>query len=160
MGPGPYLYLPIVGPGTFRDVVGWVGDAFTQPLVLNWLNEDQIEQIDLRHRKKVTFFTRTFTLTPYGEAAFIVGGLDKRARADGELKALKETSVDPYAALRSSYLQNRAGEIAQLKAPGPGTDAAGDDAVSSAALPAFDDPLADPAAAKPSPKPVPSGTTP
>ena len=53
----------------------------------------------------------------------------------------KTVRHDPYAALRADYLQDRAGEIAELKAKAgeaPKTEA-------------FDDPLVDPEAAKPAP---------
>ncbi len=66
----------------------------------------------------------------------VVEGLDLRAENDAELRAIREDSVDPYAALRASYLQDRAGEIAALKA-NDGEAPAND---------AFDDPLTDPEA--------------
>ena len=74
----------------------------------------------------------------------IVGGLDQRAQNDDALKALKAQAVDPYASLRSSYLQSREGEIAALKAP-DGT------APANAAL---DDPLRDPAESVPPGSPM------
>ena len=73
----------------------------------------------------------------------ITGGIDTRAQNDAELEVIKHQSVDPYAALRSSFLQNRAGEIADLRAK-PGKPAE---------IPAFEDPLTDPAAAEPAKQP-------
>lgn len=140
---GPYIYLPVMGPTTLRDLIGSAGDAFTQPLVLNTVTHRQVYQ---GKRHKHVRESSAWTITTYGVAAFVVGGLDKRVRADDELKALKAQSVDPYAAMRSAFLQDRAGEIAALKAPGNGIPG---DAGSQANLPAFDDDLEDPAAAKP-----------
>jgi len=147
--PGPYVYLPIVGPSTFRDLVGSVGDAFTQPLVLNSVTDS--ETFETRHHHIRTRATSAYTLTTYGVAAFIVGGLDKRSRVDGELQALKAQSVDPYAAMRSAFLQDRAGEIAALKAHGNGVPG---DAGALTGVPAFDDPLDDPAATGAQPAPA------
>ena len=41
----------------------------------------------------------------------IVGGLNERAMLDSELKTLLADAADPYATLRSTYLQARQGEI-------------------------------------------------
>lgn len=123
---GPYLYLPIVGPADPRDIVGYFGDWFAQPRLLNRvLNPDKDKPLV---RSKLVL-GRNSMLT------MIVGGVDQRAQNDEALKVITNESVDPYAALRSSFLQNRDGEIAALKAP-DGT------APNSAAM---DDPLRDPA---------------
>ena len=124
--PGPYIYLPIVGPANPRDIAGYFGDWFAEPRLLNRvLNPDKDKPII---RSKLVLGRNSMV-------TMIVGGVDQRAQNDDALKAITSQSVDPYAALRSSYVQNRAGEIAALKAP-DGT------APNSAAL---DDPLRDPA---------------
>lgn len=113
--PGPYIFLPFVGPSTLRDLVGGQGDAVVLPLALG------------------APFDRLEYLAPKG----VITGLDARAEADDDLNALFDGAVDPYATLRSVYLQNRAAEIAGLKG--------------KAAKPADElaDPLDDPAAPKP-----------
>ena len=71
-----------------------------------------------------------------GTVITIVDGLDQRAENDAELRSIQEDSIDPYAALRANFLQNRAGDIAELKAregQAPKSDA-------------LDDPLVDPEA--------------
>lgn len=87
--PGPYVYLPVLGPSTVRDLAGGGVDVALNPL--------------------------TWTRYPYdyavGASSTVLGGLDKRAEADGDLKALKALSTDEYASLRSFYLQNRQAEI-------------------------------------------------
>jgi phospholipid-binding lipoprotein MlaA len=141
-GPGFYLYVPLMGPTTMRDLIGLIGDAFTQPLLLDWVSHTHVQTV----RKKTTsFVTDAVSVSTPGIITLAVGGIDQRARADAELRAIKRDSVDPYAALRSSYLQNREGQIAALKAK----DGA------EAQVPAFDEPLADPAQPEPAPKPAP-----
>lgn len=148
-GPGVYFYLPLMGPTSFRDLIGMVGDTFTQPLLLDRVYHTQVATVNRRSR---SFITGTFALSTQGIITLAVAGVDARARADAGLQALKKQSVDVYASLRASYMQNRAGEIAMLKAK----DGA------QAEVPAFQDPLTDPdpAPAKPAsapPAPAPAG---
>lgn len=128
---GPYLYLPILGPTTMRDMIGNVVDAFTEPLLLNRISRKQVVQAK---KRQVTIFSSSVEISTPGAVVVVVGGLDHRAQADPQWEALRHQSVDAYAALRSSYLQDRAGEIAALRPAKPG------------AAPELDDPLADPAA--------------
>ena len=136
--PGPYLYLPLLGPTTMRDMIGNVVDAFTEPLLLNRISRKQVVQA---RKRQVTIFSSSVELSTPGAAVVVVGGLDHRAQADPQWEALRHQSIDTYAALRSSYLQDRAGEIAALKPAKPGPPAE------------LDDPLADPAA-PPAPQPA------
>ena len=138
VGPGPYLYLPILGPTTLRDAVA-----------------GQLQGMALG------VIVRTPLRTPeYQIPAAIIGGLDQRAEADDDLRVITDDSVDPYATLRSVVLQDRAGEIAGLKA---GTlDDPTRDPLLIPADPILDDPLQDPAApvvpAAPQPAPAPAPT--
>ena len=126
---GPYIYLPVIGPATPRDAAGYFADWFSQPRLLNrLLNPDRDRPLV---RSKLVLGRSSIVTV-------IVGGLDQRSRNDEALKALTAQSVDPYASLRSSFLQSREGEIASLKAPDGS-------APSNAAL---DDPLRDPAEGK------------
>ena len=141
IGPGPYIYLPVLGPTTLRDAVGSVGDFYTQPRLLGKIINPDNEK---------SFFHST---PKFGVSSSIVaglGGIDERARADDALEALRRSSVDPYASLRASYLQNRAGEIAALKAK--------DGAVP--AIPTLDDPLTDPGGPSAGPTPGDAATLP
>ena len=144
--PGPYLFLPFVGPTTLRDLLGGVGDSAVLPNAVG------------------TPFDRVEYQIPKG----VITGLDARAEAEDELTTLFAGAVDPYATLRSVFLQNRAGEIAQLhgraKAAVPAQGelddpladpAAGGGAAPPSTTPELQDPLADPAAAPPaSPAPA------
>ncbi|WP_174287176.1 VacJ family lipoprotein [Sphingomonas bacterium] len=115
--PGPYIFLPFIGPTTLRDLIGNGADgAILAPTV----GEP---------------FDRLYYQLPHA----VIPGLDERVEADGDLRALMAGAVDPYATLRSVYLQDRAGEIRHLHG---GKRATG----SSLEL---GDPLADPAGATP-----------
>lgn len=83
--PGPYLYVPVMGPSNVRDSFGKTVDIFTSPL--NWT---QIV------RYPPNLYTRIALIT-----------LDTRAQADPLLKDVEANATDPYATLRSLYLQNR-----------------------------------------------------
>jgi phospholipid-binding lipoprotein MlaA len=98
--PGPYLFIPFVGPTNFRDILGDVADLATDPLGWQPFRNGQV------------IYART-----------IIDGLDKRAAADAELQAIDDMSTDPYASLRSLYEQNRAGEIQEAITGVPGTAA-------------------------------------
>lgn len=87
--PGPYLYLPVFGPTDFRDGIGRVADSFTGILNI--------------HNLHVT--------TPERLGVAAVNGLDTRAEYDGSLKELDRVATDPYATVRSFYLQRREAKI-------------------------------------------------
>ena len=83
---GPYLVLPLLGPSDVRDGLGLGVDAIFHP---------------------------TFYLLGGADVIFFSGssGLNERARHYEELKALQESSIDFYAALRSGFYQNRQAQI-------------------------------------------------
>jgi phospholipid-binding lipoprotein MlaA len=82
-GPGPYLVLPLLGPSNLRDGTGLLVDALLNPFT--WLLESE-ENIALAVGK----------------------GLVRREELLAPLDALRESTVDYYAALRSLYYQDRA----------------------------------------------------
>ena len=120
VGPGPYIFLPLVGPTTLRDFIGGQGEGFVIPAAVG----------------------NPFDRWEYQMPKAVVTGLDIRAESDDDLKALLDGAVDPYATLRSVYLQDRAGEIQGLHSV---RGRAG------ATTNPLDDPLSDPAGAKASP---------
>ena len=83
---GPYLLLPIFGPGNARDLVGGLIDGLMRPAT--W----------------ILGFTQQIY---YGGGA----GLSTREQNYEALQALVESSVDFYAALRNAYYQARMGEV-------------------------------------------------
>jgi phospholipid-binding lipoprotein MlaA len=133
VGPGPYIFLPLVGPTTLRDLLGGPFDDALVPAVL--LSK---------------FAGKPFDTVPFLAANVIIPGLDLRAQADPELRALMGGAVDPYATLRSAWLQNRAAEIAGQHHPH------GRPPVS----PELDDPLRDPAAPPAPADPAPAAPPP
>lgn len=131
--PGPYLFLPLLGPSDLRDFLGGQVDGLVLPVAVG----------------------SPFDRLEYAVPKAIITGLDERAELDGELHALLDDALDPYATMRSVYLQDRAGEIAALKGSAADVSMPGDDderdpkASPKPATPELDDPLADPAAKTP-----------
>jgi phospholipid-binding lipoprotein MlaA len=111
--PGPYMYLPVGGPTTVRDLVGTGVDLLLDPF--HW--------------------AKFASQAAINGARLVTGGLDIRVASEGELNALLSDATDPYATLRSVYLQNKQSEIEGGAGP--------------ADLPDFDSPL--PTVAPPGP---------
>ena len=89
---GPFLFLPLVGPTTIRDLLGGAVDRLILPVAVG----------------------KPFTSTAYAIPAGILGALDHRSEFDQTLKDLHDNSPDPYAATRSFYLNRRQAEIDHL----------------------------------------------
>lgn len=89
---GPFLFLPLVGPTTVRDLFGGAIDRLILPVGVG----------------------HPFTSTAYTLPAGILGSLDHRSEFDQTLKDLHDNSPDPYAATRSFYLNRRQAEIDHL----------------------------------------------
>jgi len=90
MPEGPYLVIPLLGPSNPRDFLGGLVDGYIDPLS-RWAdntNRDEINYVRLG-------------LTAVNE----YGAVRK------ELKEIKKTSIDYYAAIRSLYRQKRDSEI-------------------------------------------------
>lgn len=96
---GPFLMLPVLGPTTARGMAGLVVDLLFRPTAYLLGPADQL----------------TFTIIHGGGS-----GLATREAVFDQLRALHETSVDYYAALRNAYFQNRTAEIwARYERPKP-----------------------------------------
>ena len=89
---GPYLVIPFLGPSDVRDAVGRVGDVYSDPrhyIRSNWVS--------------------------YG--LWAVGAVDTRARlldVEGALAG----AYDPYAFIRTAYLQHREYKVHGGQSPG------------------------------------------
>ena len=136
--PGPYIFLPLLGPSDLRDLFGSQVDGLLLPQVVG----------------------EPFNKLEYQIPHAILYGLDTRAEVDASLRALLGDALDPYATLRSVYLQDRAGEIAELKGrpvvdefDTPEDPAATPAKPGDAAAPELQDPLTDPAGSPPEPSP-------
>jgi phospholipid-binding lipoprotein MlaA len=87
--PGPYLFIPLLGPSTVRDLIGGGVDASADPF--HWVH-----------------YPGRTELTTSGA---IVGGIELRSRTGPALATLLSGAADPYATLRSVYLQNRQAQV-------------------------------------------------
>jgi phospholipid-binding lipoprotein MlaA len=88
IGNGFYIVWPILGPSTLRDSIGLFGDSILYPV--NYVKPVEVE-LGIRGVDLVN------------QTSFHIG----------EYEALKEASVDPYVAIRNSYLQFRERKIKQ-----------------------------------------------
>jgi phospholipid-binding lipoprotein MlaA len=93
---GPYIILPVLGPSNLRDVVGRGVDYFADP----WNSIGQGDTVEALR------ISRT--------AAQVI---DTREQLIEPIDALRRDSLDPYAALRSVYQQQRARDILDQSPP-------------------------------------------
>ena len=96
VGSGTYLYLPITGATSVRDLIGDTLDQAVVPFAVG----------------------KPFNTPEYGVPYFIVSNLEARLEVDQELERIGET-IDPYAARRDTYLYRREREIAELRGREP-----------------------------------------
>lgn len=125
VGPGPYLFLPLIGPTTLRDLIAGGADRLVQPLAIG----------------------APFNLPAYAIGSGAISAVDRRNGVDGDLETIR-TADDPYIFRREMYLGQRRAEIEGLHhrdrrvgaAPEPGAGAAAPtaDPATAAALGASD----------------------
>ena len=99
IGEGCYLVLPVIGPSTVRDTVGFLvsmsgGDAWNNVTIRN----------DTQYFKESDYYYSKLT-----------EGVDFRAKNLESFDSLEKTSIDFYATVRSLYLQDRERKIKNLK---------------------------------------------
>ncbi|MEY3635422.1 MAG: hypothetical protein RLZZ61_1832 [Pseudomonadota bacterium] len=92
VGPGPYLFLPVVGSTTIRDLLGRVVDLSLLPAAVG----------------------NPFTNPIVSGSKGILSSIDDRVRNDAILTRIQQ-SGNPYAAMREYYLKKRQAEIDVLK---------------------------------------------
>jgi phospholipid-binding lipoprotein MlaA len=93
VGPGPYLFIPLVGPTNLRDLLGGTADDALLPVA----------------------FPEPFQRSEFTISRPVATGLDLRVESDADLKALYAGAADRYASLRSVFLQDRAAEIDEIR---------------------------------------------
>lgn len=93
VGPGPYLFLPVVGPTTARDFVGRIVDFSIVPRVVG----------------------PPLSNTEVSIAKGALGALGDRIADDARIRRLRDQSDDGYGEIRKNYLERRQSEIDQLK---------------------------------------------
>lgn len=91
VGEGAYVELPVIGPSTQRDAVGFVTDVLANPLTIVTLNTSPEQYIP--------------------PAAVAGSVLNDRDRLSGTIDSILYESADSYALSRSIYLQNRRFEL-------------------------------------------------
>ena len=92
VGPGPYLYLPLIGSTTVRDVLGRVVDLSLLPAAVG----------------------KPFSNPIVSATKGALSSIDDRVENDVILTRVQE-SGNPYAAMREYYLMKRQAEIDVLK---------------------------------------------
>ena len=90
IGDGFYIVLPLFGPSNLRDTTGMVLTMMTDPINAYAVSEGEAWLVPMR------------TAT---------NAIDQRSQIIDEVNALRDNSVDYYAAVRSSYYQNRKAAI-------------------------------------------------
>ena len=91
--PGPYFYLPLVGPTTLRDLAG--------------------NGIDLL--VVASAVCAPFERTAKARPTTVKRQLNDRIEGDAEIRRLQQESLDPYVETRTLYLEMRQREIGALK---------------------------------------------
>ncbi len=86
LGQGFYIVWPLIGPSSARDTVGLAGDAFLDPI--NYMSDPWVV-LGVKAFKTENEISLTI----------------------GDYEDLTESAIDPYAAVRDAYVQNRAKKV-------------------------------------------------
>lgn len=106
LGSGPYVMLPLLGPSTVRDAVGTAVDIATNPWTM------------FENRELGFGFQENF-------AEGAVQLVNTRANLIDSVDPILENALDPYATMKSAYLQNRLQLINDGNVPMPSSDEGG-----------------------------------
>ena len=90
IGDGFYIVLPLFGPSNLRDTTGMLMTMMTDPINAYAVSQGEAWAIPMRTA---------------------ANAIDQRSQIIDEVNALRDNSVDYYAAVRSSYYQNRKAAI-------------------------------------------------
>lgn len=82
VGGGPYVFLPVIGPRTMRDLAGWAVDTSVDPV--SFVNPESVRV-----------------------GASVVRFVDIRAGLLPADRIIEEAALDKYAYIRDAYLQRR-----------------------------------------------------
>jgi len=93
VGDGFYIVLPIFGPSNLRDTAGLLLTATTDPVNAYAVSEGEGWVVPVRTT---------------------INAIDRRSKIIDEVNALRNNSIDYYAAVRSSYYQNRKAAILNI----------------------------------------------
>lgn len=96
VGSGAYLIIPFLGPSSTRDFTGWIASSAINPLGFNVLDVGgKVNLVDADYRIGLAAAT----------------AIDMRENVIDIIADIRKDSFDPYATIRSAYLQKRANEI-------------------------------------------------
>ena len=93
---GPFLFLPVLGPSSPRNLAGFGADIAIDPFT--WIGRGTTAAT-------IGSWTRTG-----------VSAVDERERYLDPVEQTKKTALDPYATFRSLYRQNRTGKLEKMRA--------------------------------------------
>lgn len=93
---GAYIIIPILGPSSTRDLTGWLADKAINPIEFNLLEVGG---------------KRDLLPPDYRLGIALASGLDKRENLIDIIDDIRKESFDPYATIRSAYLQKRISEV-------------------------------------------------
>src|SRR5690606_30320584 len=122
IGQGPYFVLPLLGPSTFRDTAGTVGDGFGGAAV--YANPGAISDVPVRN-------------TVWG-----ISIVNSRANLLNASDLMNDVALDRYSFLRDAYLQRRQALLNQKLGPVVLDQAGGQGKAGNGNLPTYDDPEA------------------
>lgn len=92
VGPGPYLFIPLLGPSTVRDASGTAVRMYLGPL-------GEIDDVRVRN------------------SLYVLGGIDARYQAGDALSVLETAALDRYTFIRNAFFQRRRYLIYDGKVP-------------------------------------------
>lgn len=95
--PGAYLFLPLIGSTSVRDLIGGTIDGLLYPTIIG------------------APFTQLEVTIPVGS----VSALDFRVENDEAIRRVMDNAADPYVATREAYLTRRQAEIDALRGRTP-----------------------------------------
>ncbi len=104
--PGPYVIVPFLAPYTVRDLIGYVGDIFLNPI--NWMFAPIIE---VEGVPSVISHANRNTTTAVQLGARVGEIVNDRSRNLQKFQGVEEATFDLYTAVRNAYLQQRARQI-------------------------------------------------
>lgn len=87
--PGPYLFVPLLGPSSVRDTLGAMVDNAFEPFNYFHFRGE----------------------TPLRTSRFVLTALSGREGAIEAIDSINSSAADPYTAFKAAYTQNRAFEI-------------------------------------------------
>lgn len=94
IGSGPYLFLPVLGPGDPRDSSGRIVDIAGDPL---------------------SYVGQGVGVVAARWSRFGLNLVDERSQFLGTFSQIRRTALDPYATFRSLYRQHRDAQIEQIR---------------------------------------------